>query len=118
VKSGYDLDKSTDADDRTSSWVELDVPTVKQVESLFSHSVVTDIAKRVNHDPAAVLLRWATQRGFIVIPKSVKPERMAENLRCTEFDLSEEDIEEISKLDRGFRFGNPKAFDPRLSIFA
>jgi D-xylose reductase len=64
------------------------------------------------------LLRWATQRGFIVIPKSIKPERMAENLNSTDFDLESGDLEEISSLDRGFRFGNPKAFDPRLSIFA
>jgi hypothetical protein len=43
---------------------------------------------------------------------------MAENLNSTDFDLEKEDIEEISGLDRRFRFGDPKAFDPKLSIFA
>jgi D-xylose reductase len=100
------------------SWVELDVPTVKQVDPLFTHEVITKIADKHNRTPGQVLLRWATQRGFIVIPKSVKPERMAENLKSTDFDLAEEDIEGISALNRRFRFGDPKAFDPRLSIFA
>jgi diketogulonate reductase-like aldo/keto reductase len=43
---------------------------------------------------------------------------MTENLDSTDFELASEEIAEISSLDRGFRFGNPKAFDPRLSIFA
>ena len=63
------------------SWVELDVPTVKQVDPLFTHPIITKLASKHSRTPGQILLRWATQRGFIVIPKSVKPERMAENLK-------------------------------------
>lgn len=98
--------------------MELDVPTVKQVDPLFTHPVITKIASKHDRTPGQVLLRWATQRGFIVIPKSVKPERMAENLNSTDFDLTKEEISSISSLERRFRFGDPKAFDTRLSIFA
>lgn len=101
-----------------SSWVELGVPTVQQVENLFTHPVITAAAQAHGKTPGQVVLRWATQQRLIVIPKSVKPERMVENLNSTDFDLTEEEMEAIGELDRKFRMGDAKAFDPRLAIFA
>ncbi len=101
-----------------ASWIELNIPSVNAIESLLTHPKVTAAAKAHSRSAGQVLLRWATQRGFIVIPKSTKPERIAENLQSTDFDLTEEEIQDISSLDKGMRLGNPKAFDARLSIFA
>jgi D-xylose reductase len=91
---------------------------VNQVDSLLSHPIITKIALKHSRSTAQILLRWAIQRGFIVIPKSTKPERIAENLQSTDFVLAEEEMKEIAGLNRNFRMGNPSAFDPRLSIFA
>jgi len=46
-----------------------------------------------------VVLRWVTQRGVVAIPKSVRKERMVENLNIFDFELSNEDMEEIKTLD-------------------
>lgn len=52
---------------------------------------------------AQVLLRWATQRGIAVVPKSNQHERLIQNLKCTDFDLTEEQIKEISGLNVNLR---------------
>jgi len=51
-----------------------------------------------------VVLRWALQRGTAVIPKSVSPARLAENLAAGEGELAPEDMEAIAGLDRSHRF--------------
>jgi len=53
--------------------------------------------------PAQVLLRWATQQGIAVIPKSNDETRLKQNLECDSFDLSEEDMKKISALNIGLR---------------
>ena len=54
-------------------------------------------------DPGQVLLRWATQRGIAVIPKTNNDDRLRSNLGCTSFDLTEAEIEAISALNRNLR---------------
>ncbi len=49
---------------------------------------------------AQVILRWHIQRGIVVIPKSTHSERMEENFNIFDFSLSDDDMSEISKLDR------------------
>ena len=63
--------------------------------------VVTEIADRVGRTPAQVVLRWHIQRGNIVFPKSVTPERIRENFEIFDFELEPADIERIEGLDRG-----------------
>ncbi|CAN5213797.1 aldo/keto reductase [soil metagenome] len=62
---------------------------------------ITAIADRVDKTPAQVVLRWHIQRGDIVFPKSVTPSRMQENFDLFDFDLTSNDMGEISALDRG-----------------
>jgi 2,5-diketo-D-gluconate reductase A len=64
------------------------------------HPVVTDVARRNQRSPAQVMLRWCLQRGFIVIPKSTRPERIAENARIFDFELSDQDMGTLDGLDR------------------
>jgi 2,5-diketo-D-gluconate reductase A len=76
--------------------------------------VVTEIAERVGRTPAQVVLRWHIQRGSIVFPKSVTPERIRENFELFDFELEPGDLEQIAALDRGEagRTGpNPDRFD-------
>jgi 2,5-diketo-D-gluconate reductase A len=72
------------------------------------------IADAVGRSPAQVVLRWHIQRGDIVFPKSVSPDRMRSNFALFDFELDSSDIEAISALDQGEsgRTGpNPDKFD-------
>lgn len=89
------------------SFVELNHPRVKVVPPLFSHDVIVEIAKNHSVSPGKVLLRWATQRGICVIPKSNKKARLLENFQVNDFDLTKEELQKISALDVGLRFNDP-----------
>jgi len=71
---------------------------------LLRDSIITAIAQRRGITPAQVLLRWALQRGTAVIPKSVNPGRLRENLMAAEGGLADDDMEAIARLERGHRF--------------
>lgn len=74
--------------------------------------VVTGIAESVGRPPAQVVLRWHLQRGDVVIPKSVRPDRMRENFDILDFELDPGDMEAISALNRDRRTGpDPATFD-------
>ena len=64
-----------------------------------SHPVVARIAERGGRTPAQVLLRWCIQLGLPVIPKSTHRERIEENGRIFDFELSPEDMEQLAALD-------------------
>jgi 2,5-diketo-D-gluconate reductase A len=59
------------------------------------------IAQRLGRTPAQITLRWHVQRGDIVFPKSVNPERMRENFALFDFELTADDMSAITGLDRG-----------------
>jgi hypothetical protein len=63
------------------------------------------------------LLRWSTQRGVAVIPKSNNQSRLAQNLDVCSFDLKEDEIEKISALDKGLRFNNPTNVSVLFAIY-
>ena len=63
--------------------------------------VIGAIAERLGKSPAQVTLRWHIERGDIVFPKSVTPERIKENLEIFDFELSDDDIDAITALDKG-----------------
>jgi 2,5-diketo-D-gluconate reductase A len=63
--------------------------------------VITAVAARMDRSPAQVVLRWHVQRGSIVFPKSVSPERIRENFALFDFELTPADVEAIEALDRG-----------------
>ncbi|HLS61837.1 MAG TPA: aldo/keto reductase [Ruania sp.] len=66
-----------------------------------SDAVVAKIATDLEKTPAQVILRWHMQLGDISIPKSSRPERMAENIAVFDFELSEAEMAAIDALDRG-----------------
>jgi 2,5-diketo-D-gluconate reductase A len=73
---------------------------------------IDEIARRAGKTPAQVVLRWHVERGDIVFPKSVTPARISENIDIFDFELSGEDVEAISALNRNERTGpDPDKFD-------
>ena len=76
--------------------------------------VITRIAEATGKSPAQVVLRWHIQRGDIVFPKSVTPQRIKDNFALFDFELGQDDVEAITTLDQGDsgRIGpNPDTFD-------
>ncbi|MEU6037447.1 aldo/keto reductase [Actinomadura sp. NPDC047616] len=73
---------------------------------------LVEIAQRHGKSPAQVVLRWHLQLGNIVIPKSVTPARIRENIDVFDFALSDGDMDAIAALDRGLRTGpDPDTFN-------
>lgn len=68
---------------------------------IFTHPVLTAIGEKYGKTAAQVALRWNIQRGVVVIPKSVHKERMEQNMNIWNFELSQEDMDAIAKLDMG-----------------
>ena len=76
-------------------------PLAEGRNNFFTNPVLEAIGKKYGKSVAQVALRWLTQRGVIIIPKSVHVERMEQNLNILDFTLSDEDMAEIAKLDTG-----------------
>src|SRR5690606_7205990 len=76
--------------------------------------VIQDLAEKYGKTPAQVILRWHIQEDVVVIPKTVTPSRMVENLDVFDFELSAEDMARIAELDRGERHNaDPNEFHNR-----
>jgi diketogulonate reductase-like aldo/keto reductase len=84
--------------------------------STLQDPVIGDIAKAHDKTPAQVMLRWHLQRGRSVIPKSTKPQRIAENIDVFDFDLSAGELAAIDALDTGRR-GGPEPESITLETF-
>jgi diketogulonate reductase-like aldo/keto reductase len=63
------------------------------------HPVIAQIAARHGRTPAQVLIRWSLQHGLVVIPKSIRPERIRENAAVFDFELNSEDMKRLDSLD-------------------
>ncbi|EOH52427.1 hypothetical protein UA3_02553 [Enterococcus faecium EnGen0263] len=80
--------------------VEAWAPFAEGRHELFTNPVLAEIGKQYGKTVGQVVLRWLMQRGIVALAKSVRPERMAENIDIFDFELSKEDIEKIAALDR------------------
>ena len=74
--------------------------------------VIQAIAGRHEATAAQVALAWALQQGFSVIPSSTRRGNLASNLEAASLRLSDEDMAEIARLDRGYRLANPEGIAP------
>ncbi|MBY0215459.1 aldo/keto reductase [Paenibacillus illinoisensis] len=74
-------------------------PFAEGLNNMFGNEVLISIAEKHSKSVAQVVLRWLVQRGIVVIPKSVKKERIVENFNIFDFELDTEDIEQITALD-------------------
>jgi 2,5-diketo-D-gluconate reductase A len=93
----------------TESWGPLG-----QGKGLLDSSQIVEVAQSKGRTPAQVVLRWHLQLGCVVIPKSVTPERIRENLDVFDFELDDTDLDRIAEVDTGKRLGpDPTTFDAR-----
>lgn len=72
--------------------------------NLFEVPVIVDIAEKHDCTPAQVLISWAIHRGTAVIPKSVSPGHIRQNLEAVDINLDTEDMNRISELDKEYRY--------------
>jgi 2,5-diketo-D-gluconate reductase A len=78
---------------------------------LLDDPTVVEVAERHRKTPAQAILRWHIQLGNVVIPKSVTPERIRENIEIFDFELTDEDLEAFAGIDAGRRIGpDPATF--------
>jgi diketogulonate reductase-like aldo/keto reductase len=93
----------------TESW-----GPIGQGKGLLENEHIRAVAEAKGKTPAQVVLRWHIQLGLVVIPKSVTPSRIAENIDLFDFELDEDDMAAIAKVDTGERLGpDPKTFAMR-----
>ena len=74
-------------------------PFAEGKNNIFANELLHSIAGKYNKTVAQTILRWLTQRGVVVIPKSVRKERIVENFNIFDFELSQEDMAAIVALD-------------------
>ena len=90
------------------SYVSLDMAT--DADTVLTAEPVLAAASRVNRTPAQVVLRWGIQRGTAIIPKTTRRERLAENIALFDFQLHDDEMRAISKLNQNRRFNDPGVF--------
>ncbi|MFT6898640.1 MAG: D-xylose reductase [Paraglaciecola sp.] len=90
------------------SYLELDMAGA--AESVLEQSVVKAAGQRLGKTPAQVVLRWGMQRGNAIIAKTLRPERLAENLAIFDFELNQQEMDDISALNSNRRFNDPGYF--------
>ena len=76
-------------------------PFAEGKHGIFTNPVLTEIGEKYGKSAAQVVLRWNTQRGVVVIPKSVHKNRMEQNIDIWDFSLTEEEMQRIAVLDMG-----------------
>jgi len=76
-------------------------PFAEGKNNIFSNEALVSVAEKHGKTVAQVILRWLTERDIVVIPKSVRKERMVENFNIFDFDLDVSDMELIATLEIG-----------------
>ncbi len=71
---------------------------------LLENEVIKNIAEKYQATTAQILIQWAIERGTVVIPKSVSPERIKQNFEAQTISLDTEDMEKIKTLNRNYRY--------------
>ncbi|KAF2270276.1 Aldo/keto reductase [Lojkania enalia] len=100
------------------SFIECDMKLAADTPTLFQHPVIQKIAAAHGKTTGQVLLRWSTQRGLAVIPKSTTDERLKENMDVVGWDMTPEEIQEISDLDKNLKFNAPPNYGIPVYCFA
>ena len=104
----YDMAVTAFSPLASSSYVEIGM--AEESDSVLADQEVQEIAEAHEKTPAQVVLRWGTQRGTAIIPKSTDPGHMRENLDIADFSLTEGQMNRISALNADRRFNDPGVF--------
>ncbi|MEM7781782.1 MAG: aldo/keto reductase, partial [Planctomycetota bacterium] len=90
------------------SYFQLDMAEAS--ESVLDQDIVKSLAKELGKTPAQVVLRWGIQRGVSIVPKTSNRNRLVENIAIFDFELSDEQMQSMSDLNRHRRFNDPGDF--------
>ena len=85
-------------------------------KSLINEPIFTELGKKYSKSSAQIILRWHTQMGFVVIPGSKNVAHIKDNLDILDFELTDDEMAQIGKLDKGVRYYNRT--DEQLVQFA
>ncbi|AOG60486.1 aldo/keto reductase [Spiroplasma helicoides] len=77
----------------------------------FEIEQLVELAKKYNKNPAQICLRWAYQLGYVVIPKSSKPQRVIDNINFGDFELTQEDMDYIATIKEHRDGPDPNKFE-------
>lgn len=80
--------------------VEAWAPFAEGKHAIFTNATIAQIGQKYHKTNGQVILRWLLQRGIVVIPKSVHPQRMAENIAVFDFELTDNDMKMMATLDK------------------
>ncbi|KAG0165222.1 NAD(P)H-dependent D-xylose reductase (XR) [Apophysomyces sp. BC1034] len=89
----------------------------KSTPPLLENSVIKAIANKHQKSPSQVLLRWSVQKDVVVIPKSLNPDRMRNNLDVLSWTLDEQDLKDIAGLDQKLRFNDTVSYGLSLPLW-
>lgn len=81
--------------------------TDREGPRIFGEKLIQQLAKKYQKTEGQIILRWGIQRNTIVIPKSVHTDRIDENIAVFDFTLTDEEMKQISALNKNYRFVNP-----------
>lgn len=90
---------------------------MKDEPVLLQEPLLSTIAERCGATQAQVLISWAIHRGTAVIPKSVNPERMKQNLAAADVSLTQDDMQELAGLERRRRYVSGDFWSPQGSPY-
>lgn len=88
-----------------------DAPKGQDLPALIEHPTVKKIAEKRGKSTAQVLIRWAIQHDVVVIPKSVTPDRIKSNFEVFNFILDEQDMKDLTALNKNHRYVRPSFHD-------
>jgi alcohol dehydrogenase (NADP+) len=83
---------------------------IKNKPGLTNEPIIINLAKKYNCTPAQIIIAWGVQRGIVIIPKSVHPERIKENIKSLDINISPEDMTKIATLDSHTRMTDGSAW--------
>ncbi len=87
-------------------------------QGLINEAVFTELGKKYGKSNVQIILRWHIQEGTIVFPKTTNPEHMKDNFDIFDFELTEDEMNQIRNLDQGKRFFNMSLADQEKNLGA
>ena len=79
-------------------------PLCRMIEPIRTSSILNELSSKYNKSIGQIILRWHIQKGTVPVFKSVKPERLKENIEIFDFELTNEEIARVSLLDEDYKF--------------
>ncbi len=88
-------------------------PLARGENNIFNHEVLSPIGQKYNKTSAQIALKYLVQNGISVVPKTVNKDRMKQNIDLFDFKLTQDELDQIRKLDKTFRFTDHR--DPEVA---